>query len=355
MSKRATMIDIGERAGVSQATVSLVLNGVANARVAAATRERVLAAADALGYRKGPRHNVPDDKTRVIGLLIDEVTTTPFASALIEGARDEAALQDVAVAIFCTRGDKKLEDAALDMLLKNQVIGVIYATLITRETPPPERLQTIPTILLNCYDKKRSHVSVVPGDVAGAFVATDALLKAGHTRIAHLAGEDWIDAARDREKGYRQALVTADVAVDTSLILHGGWTMSGGRDLTNRLLDMDNPPTAIFCFNDRMAMGAYDAIKARGLSIPGDISIVGFDDEDLASYLVPPLTTVVLPHDEMARWAIGALLDQDDFKAADGRAQKIKIECPLVVRGSIGAPRQRALPASASIVINGAA
>jgi LacI family transcriptional regulator len=131
--------------------------------------------------------------------------------------------------------------------------------------------------------------------------------------------------------------------------------MSGGRDLTNRLLDMDNPPTAIFCFNDRMAMGAYDAVKARGLSIPGDISIVGFDDEEIASYLVPPLTTVVLPHDEMARWAVGALLDQDDFKAADGRAQKIKIECPLILRGSIGAPRQRALPAATPAIVSGAA
>ena len=339
MTKRATMIDIGERAGVSQATVSLVLNGVANARVAASTRERVLAAAEALGYRKGPRHPVPENRTRVIGLLIDEVTTTPFATAFIEGARDEAALQDVAVAIFCTRGDPKLEDAALDMLLKNQIIGVIHTTLITQETTLSEKLRDVPTVMLNCYDKQRSHVSVVPGDVAGAFAATDALLKAGHRRIAHLAGEDWIDAADDREQGYRHALTTADVAIDPALILHGGWTVSGGRELTNRLLDMDNPPTAIFCFNDRMAMGAYDAVRSRGLSIPEDISIVGFDDEDLASYLNPPLSTVVLPHDEMARWAVGALLDGSEFKTAGGRAQRIKIECPFVARGSIAAPR----------------
>ena len=139
------MIEIGERAGVSQATVSLVLNRVPNARVAEATRIRVLEAADALGYRKGPQHHVPENKTRVIGLLLDEVTTTPFATPFIEGAREEAALQDVVVATFSTRSDPKLESLALDMLLSSQVIGVLYASLVTRPVEVPERLRDVPT------------------------------------------------------------------------------------------------------------------------------------------------------------------------------------------------------------------
>jgi LacI family transcriptional regulator len=336
LAKRPTMVDIGERAGVSQATVSLVLNGVPNARVSEATRARVLEAAEALGYRKGPRHHVPEDKARVIGLLIDEVTTTPFASPFLEGAREEAALQDVVVATFCTRADPKLESLALDLLLKNKIIGVLYTTLITRAAEPPERLRDVPTIMLNCYEPKLQYPAVVPADVAGGYAATEALLKAGHTRIAHLAGENWIEAAEDRERGYRQALATWDIPADEELIMRGGWTVNGGRELTNRLLDMANPPTGIFCFNDRMAMGAYDALRQRGLRVPDDVSVVGFDDEDMAAYLLPPLTTVVLPHEEMARWAVGALLDEQ-LPVASPR--KLKIECPLVVRNSVGPAR----------------
>jgi len=340
MGKRPTMIDIGAMAGVSQATVSLVLNGVPQARVSAATRDRVIAAAEALGYRMGPRHAPPQEGPSLVGLLLDEVSTTPFATPLIEGARDEAAQQGVLVATFCTRGDPELEQAALDFLLRNRARGVIYASLVTREAVPPERLRELPAVLLNCFDPERRYPSVVPGDLAGGYAATDALVRAGHRRIAHLAGEDWLEASRAREAGYRQALATADIPVDPELVQRGGWTVSGGRELTLRLLDDPDPPTAIFCFNDRMAMGAYDAVHSRGLRVPEDVSVVGFDDEELAAYLSPPLTTVVLPHDEMARWAVAALLDTDEARRAWPRP--LKIECPLVPRGSVARPRARA-------------
>lgn len=339
MAKRPTMTDIGALAKVSQATVSLVLNGVPNARVADATRRRVLEAAETLGYRHGPRHAEPAAAMRVIGLIIDEVSTTPFAAAFIEGAREEAALQDAVVAVFSTRRDTKLEGLALDMLLRSDIIGVLYATLITGPAEVPERLASVPTVMLNCYDRQNRYPSVVPADVAGAYAATEALLKAGHRRIAHIAGESWIEAAEDRERGYRQALATWDIAVDEDLIMRGGWTIDGGREMTTRLLDMPNPPTAIFTFNDRMAMGAYDALRARGLRVPDDMSIAGFDDEDVSAYLDPPLSTVVLPHEEMARWAVGMLLDEHLPAAAP---RKIKIECPLVSRASIGPVRLRA-------------
>lgn len=339
MTKRATMVDVAQRAGVSQATVSLVLNGVSNPRVSEVTRSRVVEAAEALGYRKGPRHNVPEHRRPVIGLLLDEVSTTPFAMPFIEGARDEAALQDILIATFCTRSDPKIESAALDLLQELNVIGILYTTLTTRQIVVPERLNDIPTVLVNCYENHRRHPSVVPGDIAGGHAATEALLKAGHRRIAHLKGEDWIEAARDREKGYRQALTTWDVPVDEDLVLMGGWTVNGGRELTLKLLDRKDPPTAIFCFNDRMAVGAYDAIKSRGLRVPEDISVVGFDDEDLASYMVPPLSTVLLPHDEMARWAVGVLLDHNEGISSHRTTQKIKLECPFVERGSIAAPQ----------------
>lgn len=332
------MIDVARLAGVSQATVSLVLNDVPNTRIAAKTRKRVLEAAEQIAYRKRPVHPPVGHNVPVIGLLIDELATTPHAMPFLEGARDEAAQADCIVAAFSTRGDPSLENAALDLLAGRRLVGILYTSLLTRLAEPPERLRTIPTILLNCYDKDGQYPSIVPGDVAGGQVATEALLRAGHRRIAHIGGESWIEASRDRIQGYRQALANWDIPVDPDLLRPGGWTIPSGRTTTRDLLDMPNPPTAIFCFNDRMAMGAYEAVRERGLRIPQDISIVGFDDDELASYLDPPLTTVILPHDAMARWAVDQLLEKGEGILAKRKWRKHKMECVLVERSSVAAP-----------------
>ncbi|MDB5529395.1 MAG: LacI family DNA-binding transcriptional regulator [Devosia sp.] len=338
MEKRATMLEVGELAGVSQATVSLVLNGVPNARISKATRRRVLDAAETLGYRRGKAHPVPEGRKRVIGLFIDEVSTTPFSAQFIEGARDEAALQDVSVATFCTRSDPALEQAAIDLLVSQKTIGVIYTSLITRQLVVPEMFSALPLVLLNCYERKLRYPTVVPGDIVGGYVATEALLKAGHRRIAHLAGESFIEASVDREHGFRQAMTDWQVLVDETLVSLGGWTLRHGRERALALLSRPDRPTAVFCFNDRMAIGCYQAAQSLGLRIPQDVSIMGFDDEDLSGFLDPGLSTMVLPHDEMARWAVGQLLDGYDSADQDERLQKIKIECEFVERGSVARP-----------------
>ncbi|MET3897893.1 LacI family transcriptional regulator [Devosia sp. UYZn731] len=338
MEKRATMLEVGELAGVSQATVSLVLNGVPNARISKATRRRVLDAAEALGYRRGKAHPVPEGRKRVIGLFIDEVSTTPFSAQFIEGARDEAALQEVSVATFCTRSDPALEQAAIDLLVSQKTIGVIYTSLITRQLVVPEMFAALPLVLLNCYERKLRYPTVVPGDIVGGYVATEALLKAGHRRIAHLAGESFIEASVDRERGFRHAMADWKVPVEESLVSLGGWTLRHGRERALALLSRPDRPSAVFCFNDRMAIGCYQAAQSLGLRIPQDVSIMGFDDEDLSGFLDPGLSTMVLPHDEMARWAVGQLLDGYDSADQDDRLQKIKIECEFVERESIGPP-----------------
>ena len=334
MSKRATMNDIALGAGVSQATVSLVLNEVANARVSASTRRRVKELAASLGYTL-KRGALTRGGTRVIALLIDDVTSTPFAAQLIEGARAEAALQGCIVAVICTGSDPETESAALQMLGQAGLVGVLYATLLTRSVVAPDLLHQVPSILLNCHDKSHSFVSVVPSDVAAGFAATTALIAAGHRRIAHLPGEDWGEAARDRLLGYRRALAAHDIAYDPALVTGPAWTIASGRDMTQHLLDQPDPPTAIFCFNDRVAIGCYDALERRGLSVPRDMSVVGFDNDDLAANLQPPLSTMVLPHDEMARWAVAQVLNPD--KSAPRR---FKVECEFLPRGSIAAPRR---------------
>ncbi|QYO77665.1 LacI family DNA-binding transcriptional regulator [Devosia salina] len=339
MEKRATMHDVAELAGVSQATVSLVLNGVPNARISKATRRRVEEAAEQLGYRRGAAHPVPAGRQRVIGLFIDEVSTTPFLAPFLEGARDEAALQDVAVAVFCTGNSAKLERAAMDMLVAQNAIGSIYATLITREVAIPDHFAGLPLVLLNCYERRVRYPSAVPGDIVGGYTATEALIKAGHKRIAHLAGEHIVEAAVDREKGFRQAMERHGLAVDESLVTLGGWSVKAGRERALELLSRPDRPTAVFCYCDRMAMGCYEAARQLGLSIPEDISIVGFDDEDIAASLNPPLSTLVLPHDEMARWAVNQLLDDFEGIDADERLQKLKIECEFIGRQSIVPPK----------------
>jgi LacI family transcriptional regulator len=185
----------------------------------------------------------------------------------------------------------------------------------------------------------------VPGEVAGGHRATEALIDAGHQRIAIITGELWMDAARDRLKGYRQALATADIPYDPALVREGNWQPSAGHEQTNALMDLPRPPTAIFCSNDRMAVGCYEALKERRLSIPGDVSVIGYDDEEVARHLSPQLTTLVLPHREMGRWAV-----ERGLALVANRREKYpitKLECPLIERSSIAGPKRATGPARA--------
>jgi LacI family transcriptional regulator len=345
MAKNWTMTDIALAAGVSQTTVSMVLNDVAHARIAESTRERVLKVAEEMGYTKGPHFDAPGrNETRIVCMLIDEVGMTQWYPPLLEGADEEARAGNCLVAAYRTRCDPSIEAAAIAALSKNRLAGVLYATLTKRIVDLPEALSAIPTVMLNCYSTSGEHLSVVSADLPAAYTATAALLQAGHRRIAHLAGDRWVVAGREREQGYRQALLNWDIPVDSSLILQGrgGRTFHDGREMTHHLLDLPQPPTAIFCYNDRTAIGAYEAIHARGLRIPDDISVVGFDNEvDLTSNSVPPLTTMVLPHEQMAREAVKMLLDIENIRSASQHPRMIKVECPIVLRESIGPPPKR--------------
>lgn len=332
MTKRARLADIALKAGVSQATVSLVLNGVSNARIAAATRQKVQAIAAELGYtRKTALHHAG---APVIGLLIDEVETTPFAPPFIEGARLEAAAQGALVLTCCTGGDPAIEAAAMTSLRATRLVGVMYTTLMTRTVRPPACLDGVPTVLLNCHSARSPFPSVVPGDIAAAYTATAALIRAGHRRIAHIPGETWGEAARDRALGYRRALASADLPFDPALLADPAWTAVSGRAAALRLLDSPDPPTAIFCFNDRVALGVYEAAAERGLRLPDDLSVIGFDNDDIAATLNPPLTTMVLPHDEMARWAVDRLLSP-----APSAPLRMKLDCEMIERASVSGPR----------------
>ena len=144
-----------------------------------------------------------------------------------------------------------------------------------------------------------------------------------------------MEAAQDRLKGYRRALATADIPFDADLVFSGDWSASAGYEATRKILALPEVPTAIFCQNDRMAIGCYEALEEAGYEIPRDMSVVGYDDEEIARHLHPRLTTSVLPHRAMGQWIVEQLAES----GADERYPLTKLECPLVERDSVAKPR----------------
>lgn len=333
-----TMIDVAARAGVSQTTVSLVLNNARGARLSASTRARVRDAARELGYALARRGSAKPDRvgSTVLGFISDEISTDPWCALQLDGVREKAWSHGMTVTAGVSHSDPDLEEALLTQLLRQPLVGLIYATILTRQIRPLPQLRHAPTVLLNCFVPDHSLASVVPGELLGGYVATLHLINAGHRRIAHIHGQSWTDPSRDRLKGYRRALAEHDILYDPALVLPGNWEPPTGYEHTRALMDLPDPPTAIYVANDMMAVGAYDALKERGLRIPQDVSIVGYDDREIAQFMRPPLTTVILPHYEMGVQAAETLIDGHIRPA--GRQPQIKVECTLVDRASVAPP-----------------
>lgn len=333
-----TMIDVAARAGVSQTTVSLVLNNARGARLSNATRARVRAAAQELGYAlpRGPAPAPGLGRAHVIGFIADEVSTDPWCALQLDAVREKAWEGGMTVLAGVSHSDHALETRLLDDLLREPLVGLIYATILTRRIRlPSPRLRETPTVLLNCQLTDLSLPSVTPGELLGGHAATMALIRAGHRRIAHIAGQSWTDPSRDRLKGYRKALAENGIAFDPGLVRPGNWEPPTGHQHARDLMALPDPPTAIFVASDMMAVGAYDALKELGLRIPEDVSIVGYDDREIAQFMRPPLTTVTLPHVEMGRQAAEVLTEG---LRPGGAQPQIKVECTLVERLSVAAP-----------------
>lgn len=342
MQRRPTMTDIAKLTGVSQSTVSLVLNNATGAKFSDTTRSKVLKAAQELGYRMTAREPLETvsaaEEKNLIVYLADEISTSPHPVVNIDGARDTAFANGRMLAVYSTHGNAEIEQQVLDATLSNpNVLGVIYATVYTRKVTLPAALSKVPTVLLNCYTHDSELSSVVPAEVTGGHVATEYLLNAGHRRIGYVNGEPWQDAARDRLKGYRMALSTADLPYAAELVREGDWSSGSGFEQTLALMRETNPPTAIFCANDLMALGAIEALKQLGLRVPEDVSVVGYDDQEIARHTHPPLSTVVLPNYELGRWAVETLLQEEHNRTAGApvRRRVVKLDGPFVERGSV--------------------
>ena len=326
---RITMKDIALLAGVSQSTVSFVLNGVENMRISLDTRVRVMNAAEELGYRPRRAGRPPKSaSTGVVGLMLDEVATSPFAAISIEGAQEEAWKHNVVVEVVMTGGDPSYEAAVLKKWSGDNAIGVIYGSILTRSVTPPEGLSRHRAVLLNCYDPGGRYTSVVPAERRGGEVATEALIAEGFRRIAFISGEPWMEASDQRMEGYERALRANGIPVDPSLIVEGNFLASGGRSATLKLMESDQRPEAIFCANDLRAVGCYEGLKELGERPGNTVAVRGYDGQEIAQHLSPPLSSVVLPHREMGQWCVQRLLNDETAVIAE------RMPCPLAPRAS---------------------
>lgn len=336
-TSRARLVDVAQRAGVSQTTASLVING-RDVGIADATKERIWAAVQELAYRPNASAKaLRTQRSHSFGFVTDEIASTPYAGEIIRGAQEAAWAGGHVLLVVNTGGSSAVELAAVQELLDRQVDGVLFASMYTREVAVPPAARSLPTVLVNCFPAagEPELPSVVPDDVRGGREATELLLAQGHTRIAVINGDDTAYAWSCRLQGYREALQARGLTPDPSLVVEGNWLPDGGYDVTRRLFEADDPPTALFCANDRTAQGAYDALRDLGLSIPGDVSVVGFDDQELSRYLRPPLTTMALPHHELGRRGCELLLS-----ATPPPPARELVTCPPRIRASVAAPRR---------------
>ncbi|GAA1955594.1 LacI family DNA-binding transcriptional regulator [Nocardioides panacihumi] len=334
VQRRVGIRDVAAAAGVSPATVSQAFNG--SRPVHEETRSRIVAAATALGYVPDPSaRGLRLRRTGLIGLLGDHVVTTPYAGRLVLGAADALEEQGLALVAVDSLGDPDRELRLLAMLRQRNVEGVLYARMWHQFVTPP-MLPGIPLAVVNAATESSDVPVVAPDEEAVGTVAAEYLLARGHRRIAFAQTVDGVPASTGREHGFRRALEAAGIAGEP-LLARSASTAAGGRASGAVLLDRADRPTAVFCFNDQIAMGVYQAAAGLGLSVPEDVSVIGVDDLPLvADALLPGLTTIALPHEQMGRWAAGQLLAQ--ISDPDHPVERALVECRLVERDSVTPP-----------------
>ena len=335
---RITLSDVAQDAGVSVTTVSLVLNHVQNATISEPTRTRVRASAERLNYRRNAAaRQLRTQRSDLIGLITDTVASNPNAGDVIRGAQDAAWSRDKVLMIVNTGADPALAKAAALRLMEHQVDGFLYAADYHQEVVLPAVFSEVPCVLIDCFTSAATYSSVVPDEVDGGFQATSQLLTAGHRRVGFINLEDAVPARVGRLAGYRRALEGAGIPFDADLIRLAGDEIGLPYRQTRELLALSDPPTALFCATDRMAMEAYAAIADTGLRIPRDISVIGFDNQEIvAARLRPGLSTMQLPHYAMGVWAVERLLRTVDGE--DVPIEQVSLPCPVVLRGSIARP-----------------
>jgi LacI family transcriptional regulator len=304
---RVTLHDVAAAAGVSKSTVSRILDERLP-RSDSETAKRVRKVAIELGYfRDGAAASLRRGKTMTIGMIVPRLTDTVMAMLYESLARACARTGQFAI-VATTEDEPRADRAAAQTLLQRGVDGLVMSTARAGDDFPVElTARGVPFVLALRTDGHS--LSSVADDRFGGYLATRHLLDLGHRCIGLIAGPDYASSSRGRVEGYRQAMAEADVAVDPAWVVGSTFGIDSGAAAAETLMGLSSPPTALFAVNDNTAIGASSALLRLGLSIPGDVSLVGYNDIPIVSRLPTPLTSVRVPFDQIASAALDLLVN----------------------------------------------
>ena len=328
---RSSIIDVAKKAGVSIATVSRVLNG--SEKVRPETRKKVLSIINEMKYAPNPAaRGLIMRKMEAIGLLLPDLHGE-FFSEVIRGADEAIQHQGYHLIVSSSHNDPKEIEAAI-RFMRGRVDGlVVMSPQVDSELLLTNLPKGLPVVLLNCHINNPHFDTIVTDGFGGARDMITYLISTGHTSIAVVKGGENNIESQERLRGYRAAMTKFGLPVKKENEFAGDFTEASGFDAARKILELKLRPTAIFTFNDSMAIGAIGAIREAGLRIPDDISICGFDDIPVAKFLSPSLTSVHIPIHELGAMAINRVFDRLQ-KRTKGDAAHIFVPTTLSVRNS---------------------
>ncbi|MDP9466028.1 MAG: LacI family DNA-binding transcriptional regulator [Actinomycetota bacterium] len=337
--RAVTISEIAAQAGVSMPTVSRVLNRRSD--VAPHTRERVEQLLREHGYqRRGPR---ADDRAWLIDLVFNDLDS-PWAVEVIRGVEEAAHAAGAGTVVSAIHRRRSSARQWLENLRARASDGVILVTTALDPDLHAElRRLHVPAVVVDPAGVPDLDVPTIGAtNWAGGVSATEHLTRLGHRRIGFVAGRPGLWCSRARLDGYRAGLEAVGIAVDPELLVQGDFDYASGFEGATRLLALDDRPTAVFAASDQMALGVYEAVRKRGLRVPEDVSVVGFDDLPQACWSSPPLTTVRQPLAEMGMLAVRTvlrLLNGENLESA-----KVELATEVVVRESTAPPHTEVQP-----------
>lgn len=336
----STLVDVARQSGVSVSTASRVLSG--QGYVSVQSRQRVQAAAESLGYEPNEvARSLRLNRTRIIGLLVADIENF-FYSQVAKGVTSVARAHGYHVVLANSEESRSVEAHQIQMLASLRVDGLIFTPTGGNRRQLEERFisANVPVVQVDRRVRGLAADVVLTDNIGGAREAVEALIAAGHTRIAILAGSQQVTTGRARLEGYRQALAAHGIPFDDSLVRTGSFTRDSAIQHAQSILDMRPRPTALFAANNILAEGAARALVESQLVVPRDFSIVAFDDAPWMSVLPQPLTTVDQPAREAGGVAATILLERLSGKG-DSAPQSVTLSPRLIVRNSVGRPSAR--------------